>query len=602
MITDKAVQVAARLIQQEVAREGGGDARLTRDALNPFRSSPEERLKVQRLLEKWSREGKLDSQVTASDLSSLTAMLIGMGPLDPLIEDRSVISINVLGPQQVQVQRGGVWEPALVQGRAVSWPDAEALHTFAIALAARTGQTLEQEHPVIQAHFSAPIAGRLQIDTTARTPAGVSIHIRLGRSVPITLPQMVADGGLSAEMFEFLRGIAQRDIGVLIVGAPGTGKTTFMEACMDYWPLVPALALDDRSEFYPRHPQITTYDVPPERLRGSFVDALRKNVTRVAVAEVRGDEAAEMLRYSGALTIWGTLHGNVTNAVLRLVALVQGAPDSPYAGLPPQLVKEVIAQAFPVIIEMDRLVVGGRGIYFISQIAELREGGDAVPLFSTDVDGPRIKSFSNHGRAGNFLTRYRRRVWGGAELPQLGTLSNLQQDPTLPPTVSLAAVGEYLRAFPDNKDAIALLKAVMGQPGIREMLHQALTQYQGDVKSALNERDWERLLRLYSALEADPVALAVAIEAAKMPTLQPLVKDEVARRARLCAEARDILGLATDSRQILALIGLLERIERDPAIYPPVMRHEARKRLETLNAPPLPDLPLHLRGLARRKE
>ncbi len=590
MLTDTAIREASRLLNEVVT--AGRHPDLPREVQNPFQHTDAQRRAVLSLLRQWQQTGKLGTDLTGADVETLASLLVGMGPLDPLIQDPAVISINVLAHNQILVQRGGAWEPARLDGQPVGWSTPEALHYFAEALAARAGQALE-DHPVVQAHFAHPVSGRLQIDATARTPAGVTLHLRLGRRSLITLARMRADGGISPEIQDFLIELGRRDCGVIVVGPPNTGKTTILEACLEYWPPLAAAALDDRSEFFPRHPLITVYDVPPERLRLAFVDVLRKNLTRVALAEVRGDEAAEMLRYSGALTIWTTLHGSIHNAVLRLMALVLGAPDSPYAGLPPELVRQVIAQAFPVLIETDKLVVGGRAIFLVSQIAVLDENGTPQPVFRAQLDGPTLKGFETVRDSGEVLRAFPRRTWGGVALPQPATLAQLAQTA---PAAALPALGEYLRLAPDQARIRTQLKRLATQsPAIRRLVQSGLQAYRDQIGAALARRDWAELVQLYARLEADPIASDLAADAADATTgLRPCSSAELARRATLAAEAAEILATAHAPRHLLALAGLWERVQAEPEIYPEGTAEQVLTRLQTVRGAAGPEAPLHL--------
>lgn len=580
---DEAILRRASLALNKAASDGKNG--IKPDALNPFRNSEDQRRLVRGVLQRLQETSEL-SEVTATDLDALVSQLVGLGPLDALVGDSSVVSVQVLAHDRVLAYRGGVWERA----DGVAWPGPEALRSFAYNLANLIGQSLDTEHMVVEGNFNDP-PGRIQIDSAARTPAGVTLHLRMGRRNPITLAQMLADGGMSQAVFNFITEIARRDVGVLIVGLPGTGKTTLLEACMDHWPLSPAAGLDDRSEFWPRHPFCTLYDVPSEKLSGALVDVLRKNVTRVAVAEVRGNEAAEMLRYSGALTVWTTLHGNVNNATLRLMALVQGAPDSPYANLPEDTVRRVIASAFPILIESEKYTVGGRASFFISEVAHLDEQGIARPVYQAELDGPRLVGFPEKMRPDAVLSKYRRRIWGGVSLPSLAAIAALSKRL---PGVCLASLGEYLRAHPNEPQAVALLKRIAAQDPIHAWINTGIGDYEARVRDAEQARDWASLMSLRSQLDADPALTAVTGGYTGKLSIH-----EVARRAALVAAAREVMGMSDDPRNVTALVGLMEQVRIEPDVYPEGMGDQVMAHLATLPHQDCEGAALHLRGLSQ---
>jgi pilus assembly protein CpaF len=549
---DKAIQEASRLLGKAVA-----SGELPASALNPFQRTQGQRSTVSRLLARWVRTGKLGGRVTEGDLPDLVSRLIGLGPLDGLVLDGSVISIQVVAHDRVLAQRSGVWreEPG------VAWDSPRDLRAFGEALAARAGQQLSPERLVCQASFENP-PGRIQIDGTARNESRLTIHIRLGRRREITLRDMEASGTMSASMRRFLVRVAQRTLGALIVGLPGTGKTTLLEAWLEHWPRQPAIALDDRSEFHPRHPLIVTYDVPAERLSEACSYALRKNVERMTIAELRGDEAAEMLRYSGALTCWTTLHGTTRNAVSRMMALVQGAEGSPYVNIPTQLLRRIIAQAFPLLVETDKLVIGGRAVFFVSRIVHLDENAIPRPLFQADVQRGEI-AFVSTGDAEAFLARYRRRQFGGASLPSPGMLAGLvDRDPSL----ALVALGQMLQVRPNDRRVIALTRRLVREnEDIRAVLRRRYLELRTCIDTAVDEEDWARAQRLVHRALSNPL-FAVSGDDLGRLELADVAAGQLAQRARAAAEAEEVLRLARRPQHLLSLLGQLERAESHPGL------------------------------------
>jgi pilus assembly protein CpaF len=556
----EALSVAAEALSRAVARE-----ELSPDAINPFRHTEAQRRDVRHLLSRMRAEGRLPSHIAESDLPEITRWLVGMGPLDPLLEDPSIVSVQVTAHDRCAVYRNGVWQRA-----AAAWESPAHFRQFAEVLAARTGTALGPDTPVVQADFHHP-AGRLQIDGTARTPAGVTMHMRLGRRVEITLEQMVSRGGMSGEMYDFLREIARRDAGVLIVGLPGSGKTTLLEALIALWPpSQPTIALDDRSEFTPRHESCVLYNLPPEKLRAGFVHALRKNVTKLAVAEVRGEEAAEMLQYSGAMVVWTTLHGSTANAVTRLMSLAQGAPGSPYQELPEALVRRIITAAFPIVIQTDVMIVGGHATFYIAEIAA--SGETLTPLFRAVVDGPAIRGYEQVGDPDEVLSRYRRRVWGTVDLPPLPAVAKVAE---FSPAAALTALESYLRVHAQDAQALALLRTLRrSHPEINRELKGRVGAYHRRVQAALEARRWAELLGLYAEIEADPLVRGVALEVSGLDAqIMPVRREELARRAAAVASVQETLAVASD---VMAAVAVWHAVQEEPEIYPEGLLEEAR--------------------------
>ena len=548
---------------------------LPREAANPFRHTDEQRGMCRRFIADLRGQGLLGPQVTAADTDTIVRWLVGMGPLDPLLDDPSVISIQVISEDSVSVYRSGIWEK--VPG--VGWESADHLRDFATILASRTGTALGPDHPVVESTFQAP-SGRVQIDATARTQAGVTLHIRLGRRTPVTLEQMLAAGGMSEAMFAFLQEVVARDAGVLIVGQPGSGKTTLLEALVQLWPQAPAVALDDRSEFQPDHPDCVLYNVPSDQLAQAFQHALRKNTTRIALSEVRGSEASEMLQFSGALTVWTTLHGTVDNAGLRLMTLAQGAPGSPYKGLAEALVMRVIEAAFPVIIETEAITIGGQAQFYISQIATNASQGP-VRLFEAELDGPTLLGFRQVNRPEDLLHRYRRRVWGALAQPDVEAIDRAAD---LSPAAALTALEQYLRTHPSDHLALAVLRKLVRQfPEVGTHVRGRVQRYAQQVRALVLDRDWCGLLGLYCALDADPLVTGLAAQVTGLgQELMPVERAKLFRQRRAVQAAEDVLALPDNAA---ALIGLREAVLANPETYADGLDDEIQRRLEAFRLP-----------------
>jgi hypothetical protein len=297
--------------------------------------------------------------------------------------------------------------------------------------------------------------------------------------------------------------------------------------------------------------------------------ALRKNIERIAVAELRGNEAAEMLRYSNSMIVWTTLHSNVNSAVTRLMSLAQGAPHSPFVHLSDSMMRKIISTSFPVLVECDLIVVGGQSSFFISRIAHLSEDGTPSNIFLAKLEGPRLVGFERTGDPGIITDTSRRRVWGGVEMPGLDIIGKIAQKWA---SVALTVLAQILRIRRDLPTESLLKNIAATDEPIKRRLRKERDDYAAQIAKAIRGRDWKTVASLYDLIEADKVISVLT--GGRLSA--DLTREEVQRRAKLVSEADELIELS-QSRSLsmpMALAGLLSRVQSEPEIYAPDM--EAR--------------------------
>jgi pilus assembly protein CpaF len=467
------------------------EGRLPDSALNPFRQATGERADILRLLRSDIQSGALD--VRLSDIQGALPHIIGLGPLEELMNEPQIISVNVQDYHTVKAFGGGVWQRTTVR-----WADAEALHTFAAALAARTHQRFDSEVPLVEATFQDPF-GRIQIDFTARNAAGVTIHLRRGRSDTIPLDWM-RGRTLSDEMADFLLDMCHRDEGMIIVGRPGTGKTTLLEALLTWLPRRPFVLVDDQSEIRVLHPDCMVYNVNPESsydLSDSLRSALRKNTDRVVVAEVRGKEAAQMLSMSNSATFWCTLHGTAESFLIRLGSLVRGVP--PYTDMTMDEIRNIITISFPIVVETAAYpTADGRVAFFVRKIIQLAQedpsrGDSAIrttTLFETTADEHGRLAFQYLNEPSTLATP---RYWGITS-----TIPRIPRDDRM-----LSVLRTRLQINPYDSEAIQYLKEAIRNSRSEgaAKLANSITTFMAASRRLYEEQQWEALSRHYGSAD-----------------------------------------------------------------------------------------------------
>lgn len=236
--------------------------------------------------------------------------IFGMGRLQPLIDDPSIENIEVCGFDQVWIAYADGRE---VRGDPVAGSDAELIELIQ-ALVTRTGQaerSFSTANPSL--HLRLDDGSRLTAMAWV-TPRPVVV-IRRHRVRDVSLDQMVAWGSMSRAVAEFLGAAIRSGKNVVVTGPQNSGKTTLLRALAAEFSPMERFATIEREyelhlhELTDRHPRVVAMEArlgSSERdasgraagevtLSDLVVDALRMNVRRVIVGEVRGPEVVPML-------------------------------------------------------------------------------------------------------------------------------------------------------------------------------------------------------------------------------------------------------------------------------------------------------------------
>jgi len=183
-------------------------------------------------------------------------------------------------------------------------------------------------------------------------------------------------------------------LNILVSGGTGTGKTTTLNALSSYVPGDERIVtIEDAAELQLQQEHVITLESRPANIEGKgeirirelVRNSLRMRPDRIIVGEVRGPETLDMLQamntgHEGSLT---TIHANSPrDALSRLETLVMTAGVE----LPHRAIREQIASAFDLLVQITRLVDGSRRVTHITEV--LRMEGDVVTLQDIFVAKP----------------------------------------------------------------------------------------------------------------------------------------------------------------------------------------------------------------------
>jgi pilus assembly protein CpaF len=330
--------------------------------------------------------------------------MLGLGPLEPLLADETISEIMVNGPKQVYIENKGKLIVSDVKFR-------DNAHVLAVAtrIVTAIGRRIDESTPLCDARLMD--GSRVNIIIPPLAIDGPTITIRKFSKKKITLETMTKFGSVSVPMAKLLRICGRCRLNILISGGTGSGKTTLLNALsqmIDHGERI--VTIEDAAELQLQQPHVVRLETRPANLEGHgeitmrdlVRNALRMRPDRIIVGETRGGEALDMLQamntgHDGSMS---TVHANrPREALMRLENLVGMAS----ANLSPRAIRQQIASAVDMIIQVSRMRDGSRRITYISEITGME--GEVITmqdLYTAEVtgeaaDGKLIVEFKNHG-------------------------------------------------------------------------------------------------------------------------------------------------------------------------------------------------------------
>ncbi len=311
----------------------------------------------------------LNGAQRAQFMQDLLDEILGLGPLEKLLRDTSATDILVNGAHQVYVERKGRLEETNVRFR----DDAHLLQVI-LRIVARVGRRVDQMSPIVDARL--PDGSRVNAIIPPLALRGPTLSIRRFGVIPLLLKDLLHLKALAPDMAQFLEACVKARINIIISGGTGSGKTTLLNTLSAFIPNTERIiSVEDAAELQLQQRHVVQLESRPPNIEGKgevtlrdlVRNTLRMRPNRIIVGECRGPEAIDMLQamntgHEGSLT---TLHANSPrDALSRLeMMLMMSGMDVPLHAL-----REQIASAISLIIQVDRLPGGPRRVTSITEI------------------------------------------------------------------------------------------------------------------------------------------------------------------------------------------------------------------------------------------
>ena len=367
---------------------------------NPFSEHPDRT----RILQRAIRDAvalKGDGPPTDALVTSLFDDLVGLGPLQPLMDDPTVSDILVNRFDEVYIERAGRLERA-----SVAFGNQRQLEQTIQKIVALVGREISLEKPVVDARM----ADGSRANAVLTPVGGPTLCIRKFSRIRLGLmpgagsdrrATWVSSGGLSTPMASFLEAAVLGRANILIAGATGSGKSTLLRSLIS---VVPAeeriITIEDTAELELDNPHwvrlecVHSHDLTGKSTQDRRLDvadlvqnALRMRPDRLIVGEIRHSKEAyyvlEALNtgHDGSAT---TIHASgCADSLARLELLI----GRDFSQLGPAEVRRYVARVFDLIVFIARLRDGRRCVLEISELRGVDQGGHyrLAPVFRTEL-------------------------------------------------------------------------------------------------------------------------------------------------------------------------------------------------------------------------
>ena len=299
----------------------------------------------------------------------------GLDVLQPLIDDPSVTEIMIIGPDNVFVEQNGK-----LFKKDISFGTNGKLENIIQSIVAKVNRTVNESTPIVDARLKD--GSRVNVVLPPIALSGPTVTIRKFPEDPITVQQLIEYKSISPEVANFLERLVKAKYNIFISGGTGSGKTTFLNALSNFIPHDErVITIEDSAELQIRGianlVRLETRNANMEgkgeiTIRDLIKSSLRMRPERIVVGEVRGVEALDMLQamntgHDGSLS---TGHANSTKDILsRLETMVLSG-----ASIPLEAIRQQIASAIDIIIQLSRLRDKSRRTLEICEVLGIEDG------------------------------------------------------------------------------------------------------------------------------------------------------------------------------------------------------------------------------------
>ncbi|GAA3937262.1 CpaF family protein [Microbacterium soli] len=312
-------------------------------------------------------------------IDDISADVLGYGPLEPLLDDDNITEIMVNRYDRIYVEVRGRIMP--VAARFTGEPQ---LRRVIERIVARVGRRIDESSPMVDARLED--GSRVNAVVPPLAVDGSSLTIRKFAATPYTVQDLIGFGSVTPQVAAVLDAAVKAKLNIIVSGGTGTGKTTLLNVLSSFIPGDERIVtIEDAVELQLQQEHVVRLESRPANIEGRgevtirdlVRNSLRMRPDRIVVGEVRGAESLDMLQamntgHEGSIS---TIHANSPrDAVSRLETLVLMAGME----LPLRAIREQVAAAIDIIVQIQRHRDGGRRIVSVTEVHGME--GEVVTL------------------------------------------------------------------------------------------------------------------------------------------------------------------------------------------------------------------------------
>jgi len=321
--------------------------------------------------------------------------VLGLGPLEPFLQDPTISDILVNTYNQIYVERYGKLE--ITDGR---FKDNNHLMKIIDKIVSSVGRRIDESSPMVDARLQD--GSRVNVIIPPLAIDGPIVSIRRFAVDPLELEDLINFNSLTPEIGEIIQGIIKARLNVLISGGTGSGKTTLLNVLSRFIPATERIVtIEDSAELQLKQEHVIRLETRPPNIEGRgevtqrdlVRNSLRMRPDRIVVGEVRGQEAFDMLQamntgHDGSLT---TIHANSPrDALMRLESMVSMVSFD----IPVDFIRKYVSSAIDVLIHLERLTDGTRKMMSLQELT----GMEGTVITLQEVFSFKKKSIDAEGK------------------------------------------------------------------------------------------------------------------------------------------------------------------------------------------------------------